>query len=42
MGSEVFTAATVAIVVAWVMTPYSPVSCTKASDKFTVSTNIFA
>jgi len=42
MGSEVFTALRVDIIVAWIMTPCSPVSCTKLLDKFTVSTNIFA
>jgi len=38
MGSEVFTALRVAIVVAWIMTPSSPVSCAK----FIASTNSFA
>ena len=40
MGSEVFTVLRVAIVVAWIMAPCSPVSCTKVLDKFTASTNI--
>jgi len=42
VGSEVFTALRVAIVVVWIVTPCSPASCTKVFDKFTVSTNVFA